>query len=35
MLACAGLSDDLFLAHVLGKENLAHAMIEFVGTGVV
>ena len=35
MLAGAGLGDELFLAHVLGQEPLAHAVVELVGTGVV
>mgnify|MGYP007132059168 CR=1 FL=1 len=35
MLPCAGLGDDLLLAHVLCKQHLAHAVVEFVRAGVV
>ena len=35
MLPCAGLGDDLLLAHVLCKKHLSHAVVEFVRAGVV
>ena len=35
VLAGAGLGDDLLLAHVLGQQALAHAVVELVRAGVV
>ncbi len=35
VLARAGLGDQLLLAHVLGQQALAHAVVQLVGPGVV
>ena len=35
MLACAGLGDDGCLAHRLGKQGLAEAVVDLVGASVV
>ena len=35
MLARARLGDQLLLAHVLGQQSLAHAVVQLVGPGVV
>ena len=35
VLTGTGLSDDLLLAHVLGQQRLAHAVVELVCAGVV
>src|ERR1035437_9114636 len=35
MLAGAGLGDDFLLAHILREQSFAHAVVQFVGAGVV
>ena len=35
MLACAGFGDDTCLAHFPGKEDLAEAVIDLVGSGMI
>ena len=35
VLACAGFSDDFFLAHEFGQQRLAQAVVDFVRPGVV
>ena len=35
MLAGTGLGNELLLAHVLGQQSLAHAVVELMGAGVV